>query len=163
MSVLRMPVMVLLLLLATAAGGRGETAAVSGFIVVEDGWVRATPLGASIGGGFLTIGNESGRDDRLVGISSPRAQKVELHETVLTDDLARMRPVPDGMEVPDGARIALAPGAYHLMFIGLSEPFREGATVPISLTFEKAGRLETELAVLPLGSPGLADQQSRGE
>lgn len=154
MSMFRTPALVFMLLLGGVTSSHAENAWVSGFLAVEAGWARASPPGVSIGGGFLTIENASGIADRLVGIESPRAEKVELHETVLIDDVAQMRPVTGGLEIPDGGKVVLAPGSLHLMFVGLTEPLREGSTIPISLVFEKAGRLETELVVLPLGSPG---------
>lgn len=153
---------VLLLLFASASASLGEKAALSGFIVVERGWARATPPGASVGGGFLVIDNQSGRDDRLVRVESPLAEKVELHETLLADGVAQMRPLADGLAVRNDERVTLAPGSLHLMFSGLKQPLREGGTLPIRLLFEEAGPLETELVILPLGSSGPSEGEPEG-
>ncbi len=117
-------------------------------------WTRATPAGAPTGAGYLTITNTGDAPDRLVGAATPLAAGGELHEMKVEDGRMSMRPVAEGVAIPAGGTVTLAPGGYHLMFTGLREPFAEGGELPVTLTFEKAGTVEVTLHIMPVGSPG---------
>ena len=75
------------------------------------------------------------------------AEKVEIHEMKIVDGVMNMKQVAGGIEIPAGGEGKFAPGGFDLMLIGIKEPFREGATVPVTLTFEKGGPVEVELEV----------------
>jgi periplasmic copper chaperone A len=121
-------------------------------VQIEHAWARATPPGAKIAAGYLTIRN-SGAADRLVSATSPAAEKVETHTTVKDGDVSRMREV-KGYAVPAKGSLELAPGGSHLMLVNIKAPLKEGDKVPLVLRFEKAGEVKTELAVRPLGASG---------
>jgi copper(I)-binding protein len=140
-----------------AAGGMEHHSAAQaavGSIAVSDGWAKAMLPGQPTGGGYLTIINNGKEADRLVGASSPSAGKVEVHTMEMSNDVMVMRPVEGGVEIPAGATVELKPGANHLMFMKVGEPFKEGGTVPLTLEFEKAGKVEVELPVAPANSKG---------
>jgi len=128
-------------------------AVAQGQITVQDAWSRATPPGAKIAAGYLTIRN-AGAADRLVSASSPAAERVETHVTIREGDISRMREV-KGYDVPAKGTLELKPGGAHLMLVNIKAPFNEGTTVPLTLKFEKAGEVKTELQVRPLtgGAP----------
>jgi len=132
--------------LALPAGAQSET------IVVETPWARATPPGARTAAGYLAIRNTGAEPDRLVAAASPRAERVELHEMTIADGVARMRPLPDGVAVAPGDAVVLEPGGMHLMFRSLDEAFAAGQTVPVTLSFEKAGEKRVALPVVPIGA-----------
>ena len=119
---------------------------------VEDPWTRATPPGAKVGAGYMKI-TGSGAADRLVAASSPAAAKVELHVTEKKGDVMRMREV-KAYDIPAKGSFELAPGGAHLMLVDLKAPFKEGAKVPLTLRFEKAGEVKVELQVRALGASG---------
>ena len=119
-------------------------------VTVEDAWARATPPGAKIAAGYLTIRN-AGAADRLVAASSPAAEKVETHVTIKDGDVSRMREV-NGYAVPAKGTLQLTPAGSHLMLVNIKAPLEEGEKVPLVLRFEKAGEVKTELAVRPLGA-----------
>lgn len=119
-----------------------------GEISVADGWVRAMLPGQPAGGGFLVVTNKGAAADRIVAASSPASGRVEIHTMEIVNDVMTMRPVEGGLVVPAGATVELKPGGHHLMFMEVSEPFKEGAKVPLTLEFEKAGKVELELPVL---------------
>lgn len=124
-------------------------------IEVSQAWTRATPPGASSGGGFMTITNHTDSDDRLVDAASPLTERVEIHTMEMDDDVMRMRHLPDGIEIAAGDSVELAPGGLHLMFMELSSGIEEHQPVAVTLTFEHAGEIEVELDVVPPGaSPG---------
>lgn len=114
-------------------------------------WARATLPGAKVGGGYLTLKNEGSSAERLLGGTSPVAGRVEVHNMEIKDGIMTMRAVSDGLEIPAGASVELAPGGYHLMLMELKQPLAEGERVPLTLNFEQAGSVDVELAVGPAG------------
>ncbi|ESZ22158.1 copper chaperone PCu(A)C [Mesorhizobium sp. L48C026A00] len=116
-------------------------------------WSRATPPGAKVAGGYFTVTNTGSSPDRLLSISSEISAKAELHEMGVKDGVMTMRPV-SGLEIPAGGKVALAPGGYHLMFVGLKQQPKQGETFPARLTFEKAGTVTVEFAVEGMGEMG---------
>ncbi|GGD24675.1 copper chaperone PCu(A)C [Aureimonas glaciei] len=128
-----------------------------GAIEIAHPWSRATPPGAKTGAGYLGLTNEGADADRLVGASSPVAAKVEVHQMSVVDGIMKMGAVEGGLEIPAGGTVALEPGGYHLMLTGLTRPLVEGEKVPLALVFERAGRVEVELAVDKIGAKAPAD------
>ncbi|WP_181705992.1 copper chaperone PCu(A)C [Chthonobacter rhizosphaerae] len=128
----------------------GETRA--GSLVIDTPWARATPAGASVGGGFLTIRNTGGEADRLVGGEAPFSERFEIHQMAMDAGVMKMRPLAEGLEIPAGGEVRLEPGGYHVMFVGLKEPLVAGKTVTATLVFEKAGRVTVEWPVAPIGA-----------
>jgi copper(I)-binding protein len=128
-----------------------------GALHIEHPWSRATPPGTSVGAGYMGIVNEGERPQRLVGASSPVADKVQIHRTVEQDGTAEMRHQKDGVVVAAGSTVAFEPGSYHLMLMGLADPLEEGQRIPVTLEFEPAGRVTVELAVESLTGGEHAD------
>ncbi|UVK40441.1 copper chaperone PCu(A)C [Mesorhizobium sp. AR10] len=125
----------------------------AGDIKIEHPWSRATPAGAKVAGGYLTITNTGSSSDRLLSIASDISAKAELHEMGVKDGVMTMRPVTGGLEIPAGGKVALAPGGYHLMFMDLKQPPKQGEMFAATLTFDKAGAVKVEFAVQAIGSP----------
>jgi copper(I)-binding protein len=122
-----------------------------GDLEIDHSWTRATPPGASVGGGYVTVRNAGGTADKLIGASSPAADHVELHVMSMDNGVMRMRQVPS-FKVPAHGELMLKPGGNHLMFLGLKHPLEQGAKVPVKLKFEKAGTVEVELDVASMGA-----------
>ncbi|MFD0724825.1 copper chaperone PCu(A)C [Lysobacter brunescens] len=123
-----------------------------GDLRIEDPWVRATPPGAGVTGGFMTVRNTGAKDDRLVSVTSAAVARVEIHEMRHEDGMMRMRRIDAGLPVKAGAKIELAPGGYHLMLFGPKQPFVEGDVVVATARFEKAGNVEIAFRVRGLGA-----------
>jgi copper(I)-binding protein len=119
-------------------------------VKIENAWSRATPPGATIGVGYLTIRNLSATPDKLIGASSPAAAKVETHVTIKDGDITRMREV-KGYDIPANGVFEAKPGGPHLMLVNLKAPLKDGESVPLVLKFEHAGEVKTELHVEPMG------------
>jgi len=128
-----------------------------GNLEIEHPWSPATPPGAKVAGGYFTITNNGSAPDRLLSISSDISEKAELHEMGVKDGAMTMRPVEGGLEIPAGGKIALKPGAYHLMFTGLKRQPKQGEKFAATLTFEKAGSVKVEFLVEGMGETGDAD------
>jgi copper(I)-binding protein/uncharacterized protein YcnI len=131
-------------------GGEKHAAAAAGEIAITDAHARAMLPGQPTGAGYLTIVNSGKEADRLVSITSPAAGKVEVHEIRTQDGVMKMRPLEDGLAIPAGGSVELQPGGgYHLMFEDLQKPFAKGDSVPVTLEFETAGKVEVTLPVGP--------------
>lgn len=116
-------------------------------ITVQDAWTRSVADTATPGAAYLTILNGTGVDDALIGVSSPAAGTVELHETSAdASGMMAMHPV-ERVELAAGATVSFEPGGYHIMLIDLVAPLVEGATVPLTLTFEHAPAVTVEAQV----------------
>ncbi|ESY02662.1 copper chaperone PCu(A)C [Mesorhizobium sp. LNJC405B00] len=124
----------------------------AGDIEIKHPWSRATPAGAKVAGGYFTIVNKGSAPDRLLSIASDISGKAELHEMGVKDGVMTMRPVSGGLDIPAGGKITLGPGAYHVMFMDLKQPPKEGQMFAATLTFEKAGAVTVEFAVQAIGS-----------
>ncbi len=110
-----------------------------------DAWARPAPQN-STGAVYMQIENGTGMDERLTGAAAAVAAHVELHETVITDDVGRMQAV-DDVELPSGTTLAIVPFGLHMMLIDLHEDLQTGDTFPLTLEFESGRRLEVEVEV----------------
>lgn len=125
----------------------------SGDLVITHPWVRATPPGAEVTGGYLVIQNKVSEPDRLLGATAEVAGRVEIHETTMDGGVMHMRLVVGGVEVPAEGRLRMKPGGYHVMFLGLAHPLEEGTAVEGTLEFERAGSVAIEWTVGPMANP----------
>lgn len=135
-----------------------------GDLAIGHPWSRATPGGAKVGGGYLTITNNGSAPDRLVAATAASvADHVEIHEMAMANNVMTMRKLDNGVAVPAGKTVAFAPGGYHLMLMGLKAPLKEGDRVKATLTFEKAGPIEVTINVEGIGAqhPAPIDDHSK--
>ena len=142
MPLLRLPLLLAGLLLAAAAQAHDYRL---GDITIVHPYARFTVAGQRAGGGFLSIENKGGAD-RLVAASTPVCESVELHTMRMEGDVMRMRQV-DGIELPAGKTVDLAPGGHHLMLMGLKAPLKVGDAFALKLKFQKAGELTVQVQV----------------
>lgn len=116
-------------------------------ITIEDAYARSASPMAKSGAAFMMIHN-SGEADRLVGVSSDAAARTELHTHLEGENgVMRMVHVEEGFELPADGMIAMQRGGKHVMLMGLNAPMEQGATVTVTLTFEKAGDVVVEVPV----------------
>ncbi|HKF73321.1 MAG TPA: copper chaperone PCu(A)C [Stellaceae bacterium] len=115
-------------------------------IVASDAWARPTLKGTRTGAVYLMLDNRGAAGDRLVGISTPVAERAEVHEDVTANGVMSMKPMPD-LALPAGARTAIEPGHYHIMLTGVKVALSAGDSFPITLTFASAPPLEVSVAV----------------
>jgi copper(I)-binding protein len=126
----------------------------AGDLVITQVWSRATPGGAKIAGGYLTIENKGTAPDRLIGGSAEVSDKIQVHEMAVNNGVMTMRQLDKGLTIEPGKMIKLAPGGYHLMLMDLKAPLKQGDKVPVTLEFEKAGKVKLSLDVQGVGAPG---------
>jgi copper(I)-binding protein len=136
----------------------------AGDLAITQAWARATPGGAKVGGGYLTIENKGTAPDRLIGGSADVAGKVEVHEMAMNNGVMTMRPLENGLTIEPGKTVKLAPGGYHLMLLDLKSPLKQGEKVPVTLKFEKAGEAKISFDVQGVGAqgPGASSKPEKG-
>src|SRR3954447_3318539 len=81
----------------------------AGTLKIEAPWVRATPAGAKVAGGYMTIMNSGAEPDRLIGGTLPQAGRFEVHEMKMDGAMMQMRPLPGGLEIGPGQKVELKP------------------------------------------------------
>ena len=134
----------------------------AGDLVITQAWSRATPGGAKVGGGYLTIENKGSAPDRLIGGSADVADKVQVHEMATNNGVMTMRPLDKGLTIEPGKAVKLTPGGYHLMLQGLKSPLKQGDKVQVTLEFEKAGKVKLSFDVQGVGAQAPAGADSSG-
>lgn len=127
-----------------------------GSIKIEQPWARATPKGATIGAGYMKITNTGSEPDRLVGGSVAFAARFEVHSMTMEQGVMKMREVKDGLEIKPGETVELKPGGYHVMFVDLKQPLKQGEDVSVTLKFAKAGTIDVKYPVEAIGAGGPA-------
>ncbi|TFL18104.1 copper chaperone PCu(A)C [Jannaschia formosa] len=124
-----------------------------GDLTIGHPFAFATPPNAPVAGGYLTITNAGTADDRLVAVrAAPEvAGMIQIHEMRMDGEVMRMSETEGGLPLPAGETVTLEQGGLHLMFMQLPAGFEEGATIPATLVFERAGEVEVDFAVEPRG------------
>ena len=126
-------------------------------IAVEAPFARASAGTAGAGAAYMTLKSAEASADRL-SASTPAAERAELHTHVMEGDVMGMREV-DSIEIPAGGTVELKPGGLHIMLIGLKAPLKEGESIPLTLSFAKAGPVTV---TVPVKSPSeMAPMQGR--
>ena len=134
----------------------------AGSLEINDLWVRGSVPGQTNGAGYMQINNPTGVSDRLLSAQSDASNRLELHTVITENGVAKMRQV-QGIDVPAKGSAKLAPGGFHLMFLQLTGPFKQGDSVPVVLKFEKAGEVRVNFTVKPSTfNPGSAGEQGHG-
>ncbi len=132
-----------------------------GDIVVEQAWARLAPGAAKTGAVYLTVHNKSDQDDLLLAVDSPVARSTAVHATTIENGVARMEPLPAGINLPSHGEVVMRPGGMHIMLTGIAADMKVGSLLPVKMVFRDAGSLDFEVPVVPLGAkdPGERHQK----
>ena len=123
-----------------------------GALKIHHPWARATPKGAQVGGGYMSITNTGTAPDRLVGGTTAASTGFEVHEMSMANGVMKMRALPNGLEIKPGETVVLKPNGYHIMLTGLKAPLTQGEHLDGTLKFEKAGEVKVFFLVAGIGS-----------
>lgn len=145
---------VMIAILITAGAVAALSHAAEANLDLSEAWIRPTLGAGRTTAAYLTITNTGGQADKLIAVDVPNAGAVETHTAGMTDGVMRMRRV-EGIDIPAGETIQLAPGGLHIMVMNLSEPIAKGSEVPLTLVFEQAGSM-TITATVTLAPPAAA-------
>ena len=125
---------------------------------VKNAWARATVPGQKATGAFMTLTAKDG--SKLVGVASPAAGAVEVHEMKMDGDVMKMRALPHGLELPAGKPVELSPGGYHIMLMDLKAALPKDSSIPLTLVFQDAkgvqSRIELKVPVAAANPSGKA-------
>lgn len=122
-----------------------------GAIRIEHPWARATAATAKTGAAYFVLSNDGEETDRLVSLSTPAAERAEIHVHETVDGIASMKKL-DAVEIVPGSPTVFAPGGLHVMLFGLKAPLAEYATFPLTLAFETAGSITVEVQIEEAGA-----------
>jgi len=128
-----------------APAAEAQTEAQTASVTPADAWCRPSPNGAKAGGCYVTL--TAATDDRLTGGATPRAAELQVHEMKTENGMMKMAQLTEGLPLPAGQAVGLAPGGNHLMLIGLTAPLVAGETVPLTLKFASAPEVTVQAAV----------------
>jgi len=150
---MRIPTLVLLTCLSSLLAGAAIAGDVTaGALKIGQPWSRATPNGAKVAGGYLSVTNTGAEPDTLTGGTFDEAGSVEIHSMSMEGGVMKMATVENGLVVKPGETVTLKPGGLHLMFLGLKDPLKKGQTVKGTLTFAKAGSVPVTFTVESLAA-----------
>lgn len=122
-----------------------ETAIVN----VTKGYVRETLPGTKVSSAYFTVTNPSERELILVAAHSEASARIEIHEHLLADGMAKMRQR-EQVIIPAHQSVEFKPGGYHLMLFELAQPLKADTTVALTLMFRQGLAQQVELPVMSL-------------
>ncbi|HSF65540.1 MAG TPA: copper chaperone PCu(A)C [Paracoccaceae bacterium] len=115
---------------------------------VTDAYARVSGPSAQSGAVFLMLENHGTAEDRLIGVASDVAARVEMHtHTQDANGVMQMREVPEGFAIAAGGTHALARGGDHIMLLGLTRPLNQGDSFPLTLTFQRGEVITLDVTV----------------
>ena len=122
-------------------------------IMVMEAFARASATpSAGAAAAYVSVMNHGG-DDRLLGVASPAARTAEIHRTEIVDGVMKMQSV-EALEIAAHGKLEMKPGGYHIMFMGLKQPLKQGEEIDLTLRFEKAGELTVKVPVRGVAASG---------
>ncbi len=134
----------------------------AGNLLITSPWTYATPEGAKVWDGFMVLTNNGNEDDRLIGAAADISDSVEIHERGILNGVLMWRPSNLGIPIEAGSSVTLRLFTHHhLVFMDLKQPLVAGQTIKGLLRFQRAGEVEIEYEVVPLGARGPAQATPR--
>jgi len=116
-----------------------------GAIHIADAKARPTAPGGT-GVVYMIVMNHGAADDDLTGLSTPIADKAEMHRTTTENGMSHMDAVAD-LPIKANGSASFEPGGLHVMLIGLKQPLKLGDSFPLTLNFAKAGAVSVTVSV----------------
>ena len=132
--------------LVRAHDAKSHTATAQHGIAITGAWARPTIAKMRISAAYFQA-TTTGGEDKLIAAKTANADKAELHQHIMENGVAKMRPV-DSVAIAPGTPVVFQPGGYHVMIMGLKGPLNEGDSFPLTLTFEKAGDVTVDVMVM---------------
>ncbi|KIP98525.1 MULTISPECIES: copper chaperone PCu(A)C [Pseudomonas] len=118
----------------------------AGELHIDHPWSREMPPVAPTAAAYFVVHNKGAQDDRLLSVETPVAGKAEIHEHAHVGGMMKMQQV-QSVVIPAGGEVKFAPMGYHVMLFNLKQQAKSGERFPLTLTFEKAGQVQVEVAV----------------
>jgi periplasmic copper chaperone A len=140
--------------LTLAAAVTSVSTANASDLMVTKAFARAsaTPT-AQTGAAYVSLMNHANEADRLVSVSSPVAAMSHIHKSEVVDGVMKMQSV-EALEIPVHGMLEMKPGGYHIMFMGLKQPLKQGEEIDLTLRFENAGDVTIKVPVGGVATSG---------
>jgi len=123
----------------------------SGPITIDHPWSRATVAAVPTGAVYFVVHNSGQTADRLISVSSPVAERAELHTHEHEGDMVKMRKI-EAIDLAPASTVKLEPGGLHVMLMKLKAPLVKGEHFALDLKFERAGSITVQVAVQDITS-----------
>ncbi len=124
----------LYLLVIACSPPAGPPLTISNLVVFE-------PLpGTNMTAAYLTLANNSDQPITIDNVTSPQFARVQMHQTVLDDDVARMLALAP-LIVERHSSVHFEPGGKHLMMSAATEETVAGMPVTVEFHFDNNGLL----------------------
>lgn len=136
---------VVLLALALLSGAGAAHA--EGRLGVFDAWIRSAPPGATMLAGYATLKNTGDTPVTVLTAQSDTFRMTSLHETIVANDVAKMREV-HRLVVPPGGEVRMEPGGRHLMLMHPRHDIAVGDKVEVVFLLRDGTRVQTYFNVL---------------
>ncbi|MCG3143762.1 MAG: hypothetical protein HONDAALG_01133 [Gammaproteobacteria bacterium] len=131
---------------AAALAGALTLAHAAGSVRVAEAWIEEGPPDVPVLAGYATIHNPTAQTARVLNVSSPRAERIEIHRSEITENTVTMTRV-DELPIPPGGEIRFTPAGYHLMIYGVAQPPAAGEKLPVEFEFDGARKVTVEAIV----------------
>ena len=152
-SMKKISILFAVLLAATASAQDPKV----GTISIGHPWARATPGAVKNSAAFMVFDNK-GSADKLIGVTGDIAKDIQIHSMITEAGVMKMREI-KSLDIPANGKAELKPGGFHVMLIGLKDGLKEGATLPLKLTFEKAGEVTVQVTAEKPGAQDHAEHK----
>ncbi len=148
---------------AAALASAYTLAQAAGSVRVTDAWIEEGPPDVPVLAGYATIQNSTAQTVRVLSVSSPRAERIEIHHSEITEDTATMTRVGE-LPIPPSGEVRFTPAGYHLMIYGVAQPPAAGEKLLVEFEFDGARKLTVEAIVRRSeGSAGAVEGSSQAE
>ena len=139
-------IIVVLLVMTAMAACSAKVEQTEARLVVSDAWVRPA-LANGTSAAYMNISNNSDSPITITGVTADFANMVQIHQTVVENDMAHMQHMDNGLRIGAGETMRLEPGGYHIMLMNVQSPLNEGETVTLSITFDTGETITVETPV----------------
>ena len=127
----------------------GGAAAADTTISLHNAWIADGPPQVKRRAGYVKIDNTGPTDVRLKEVTSPEFGRIEIHHSIVENGIAKML-YRRSVTIPANGHLSFSPGGYHLMFFNARKPLEEGASVPLTFTFNNGVIIHTEAKIKKL-------------
>jgi hypothetical protein len=131
---------------AVAGAAHAQTVK-AGALTLSGLQMRATPAGLPTSAAYLTIENHGKSADKLLDLDCGCADAAMVHRTETKNGVSSMKMVGE-VDIPAGGKVELKPEGLHVMLVGLKGPLKAGTTQPMTLRFQKAGKVKAPFRVV---------------
>lgn len=119
-------------------------------LYVDQAWVRLSANPDSPSAGYFIV-HGGPEPVKLLAVTTPAAQRLELHESIDQNGVMKMQPIVT-VDIPAKTDVAFAPGGKHMMLWGINEGMKKEGKLPLTFIFSNGDRILFDAVIQPAGS-----------